>query len=234
MALKLVKSNLPVAIAEKCKRSGELKYPCYVNCRDTIFEIFNAACHDENCETIIITGRKRSDQKITEVTVALAERSEYIVVELSDSTTEHAHTVDLIEFYFYRQVQAIASAKFSCREGESLKWQYSARPTGIKNVDVRFYHKIRPSLGWQSTGWFATKKSPEQLSQENHTLEMINQRRKQLEQRIVFSLQCEHMFKEILVLTSSSLRGMELNLLLMLFSFVVVISGLFYMVLFTG
>jgi hypothetical protein len=90
---------------------------------------------DENCETIIITGRKRSDQKITEVTVALAERSEYIVVELSDSTTEHTHTVDLIEFYFYRQVQAIASAKFSCHDGESLKWQYSARPTGIKKLN---------------------------------------------------------------------------------------------------
>lgn len=138
MSLKLIKYSLPTKYTEKIKFWEERSNPFFLNCRETLFHLFDAAYSDETCNSIVMITRKFEKQS-TVVRVYLPGRSDYIEVEFSENSQDGStRTVDILEFKEEMEINAYR------------KWSTSTCVTGVSGVDVKFTTKSIHDSGGSS------------------------------------------------------------------------------------
>ena len=140
--------------------------------KDAIYELFNVANLDDNCDTVIVIFKKKSgDEFPLEATIRFHNRAGFFTALVEDEQSLQEIT---------KELEKNATGRYASR-GNTSKWECAPYAANMSGFKVEFFHKTRPGYGVQKSGFFVKKKTQIELAHEEERLKQIAADRLELE-----------------------------------------------------
>ena len=185
MTAQIIKYGLP---GYYVKKYNHTENTFFLRVKDAIYEFFNVANLDDNCDIVIVIFKKKSgDEFPLEATIRIHKRAEFFTALVENEQSLQEITEEL---------EKNATGHYASR-GNVSKWECAPYAVNLSGFKVEFFHKTRPGYGVQNSGVFVTKKTPIELAYEEERSKQIAADRLKLEREFRDTLSTQMLFESV-------------------------------------